>query len=156
MKKIMIITVGKIKKGFIRDGIDFYKEMLKPFCRLEICQIKEEGYGSLSDEKIREIEAEKIISKLEPEAVVIGLERIGREMNSNQLAGLFEKEMISGHSKVIFIIGGIHGLSQRIIDRCKHVLSFSKLTFPHQLFRLILLEQLYRVNKIIRGEPYHY
>ncbi len=156
MKIIRIITIGKINKDYIKAGISDFINRLRPYTNLEIIELKEEGYGSQPLKVIHKKENEKIAQYIISESITVGLKRKGKEYNSEQFAKLLEKEALDGHTKITFIIGGTYDLPPQIEKQCKYLISFSKFTFPHQLFRLILLEQLYRAFKIIRGEPYHY
>lgn len=156
MKSLRIITVGKNNQEFLKEGLSFYQKRLKPYCQLEIIELKEIGYGKLPEQKILENESEIYRTKIGSDDLVIGLDREGKELSSEKFAGLLEKEAIQGRTKLTFLIGGIYGLAPDVLEKCDYRISFSQLTFPHQLFRVILLEQLYRAFKIIRGEPYHY
>lgn len=157
--KITILTVGKIKEKFFSDAILEYSKRLSKYCSLEIIQVADEktpdGASEVLSEQIREKEGERLLSKIKETSFVITLEIEGNMLDSVELAKMLEEKMVQGESHLIFVIGGSLGLSRAIRKRADMALSFSKMTFPHQLMRVILLEQLYRGFRIIKGEPYH-
>ncbi len=157
--KITLIAVGKIKEKYIRDAIAEYSKRLSRYCRLEILETADEktpeDAGRAEEKSIREKEGKRILKLIRKDAYVITLEIDGRMPDSIELADKIEKLGIRGVSHIIFIIGGSIGLSEEVCARSDYALSFSKLTFPHQLMRVILLEQIYRSFRIIQGEPYH-
>ena len=155
--KINIIAVGKIKEKYLKEAIDEYKKRLSKFCSLNIIEINEcvaktENEGNIK--KSIEEEARDIISKIKNE-YVIALDIEGKEYSTMEIFEKINEIMLNGASEISFIIGGSYGLSENVKKKADLRLSFSKLTFPHQLFRVILLEQVYRVFKIKNGEPYH-
>jgi 23S rRNA (pseudouridine1915-N3)-methyltransferase len=156
---IIILAVGKLKEKYIKDGIKEYEKRLKPYCRLDIMEVAEEkAPETLSDaEKLQVLEKEgkRILEKLNPSSFVIPLCIEGEQYSSEQMAEKLQGLMVSGVSHITFIIGGSLGLSDEVKARGHLKLSFSAFTFPHQLMRLILVEQIYRWFKIMRGEPYH-
>lgn len=156
---ITLITVGKIKEKYMVEGIKEYSKRISRYAKLKIIQVPDEkAPDDLTDKEmeiIKNKEGERILSKLPPNAYIISLVIEGKALDSNELARHMEELMIDGLSNVVFIIGGSLGLSDKIIKESNLKLSFSRMTFPHQLMRLILLEQIYRGFKIIRGEPYH-
>ncbi len=156
---IRIIGVGKIKEKYIQLGIDEFKKRLKNYCNLKIVEVKDErAPENLSDremEMIKEKEGERILSKIPQNSFIISLEISGKQLSSDDLSKKMEDLMVSGINDITFIIGGSLGLSKEVLKRSHFKLSFSKMTFPHQLMRLILLEQIYRGFKIMKGEPYH-
>ena len=157
--KITILTVGKIKEKFFSDAISEYSKRLSKYCSLEIVQVADEktpdGAGEVLSEQIREKEGNRLLSKIKETSFVITLEIEGNMLDSVGLAEMLEEKMVQGESHLIFVIGGSLGLSKAVRKRANRTLSFSKMTFPHQLMRVILLEQLYRSFRIIKGEPYH-
>ena len=157
--KITILTVGKIKEKFFSDAISEYRKRLSKYCSLEIIQVTDEktpdGASEVLSEQIREKEGERLLSKIKETSFVITLEIEGNMLDSVELAKMLEEKMVQGESHLIFVIGGSLGLSKAVRNRADSSLSFSKMTFPHQLMRVILLEQLYRSFRIIKGEPYH-
>lgn len=150
---IRILAIGKVKERFYQTGIEHYLIRLKPYCNVSITELAESKW----EEKTKALEEEAgVISRnIRDGAQVIGLAAEGRAMTSEEFAYYIEKLLIEGKVKVDFIIGGPLGLSEKIKKKTNLCLSLSTLTFPHRLVRLILLEQLYRCFKIIRGEPYH-
>ncbi len=156
---IQIISVGKLKEKYLKDGVNEYLKRLSRYCKMEIIEIDDcHAPDNISDkdiEKIKDIEGEKILAKISLKQYVIALDLKGKEKTSEQLASSLNNLGTYGNSKVTFIVGGSFGLSKNALGRANESLSFSKMTFPHQLFRLILVEQIYRVFKIINNEPYH-
>ncbi|AZV45619.1 23S rRNA (pseudouridine(1915)-N(3))-methyltransferase RlmH [Peribacillus asahii] len=156
---ITIVTVGKLKEKYLKQGIDEYLKRLTAYAKVDIIELPDEkAPETLSDVEmlqIKEKEGERILSKINPDAHVIALAIEGKMKTSEELADTIEKLGTYGKSKVAFIIGGSLGLSAAVMKRADEALSFSKMTFPHQLMRLILVEQVYRAFRIMRGEPYH-
>lgn len=157
--KITVISVGKIKEKYLRDAIAEYTKRLGKYCKLELIETADEktpDHASKGQEDmIRAKEAERILRHMREDAYVITLEIEGKELSSEKLAEKIENLGIQGKSHIIFIIGGSIGLGDEVLRRSDFALSFSKMTFPHQLMRVILLEQIYRSFRIINGEPYH-
>ena len=148
---INIIAVGKIKEKYITDGINEYLKRLSKYTKINIIEIDDEDYNEI--DKTLNRESEKIKKYINEKNTIITLEIDGKEYSSTELSNLIDKCMINGD--ITFIIGGSYGLSDNIKIISNYKLSFSKLTFPHQLFRLILLEQIYRGFKILKNESYH-
>ena len=157
--RITLITVGKIKEKYLKDAIDEYSKRLSKYCKLEIVEVADEktpdNASEVVEDSIRSKEAERILKYVKEDAYVITLEINGKQLSSEDLAEKIEKLGIQGNSHIIFIIGGSIGLGKEVLDKSDYALSFSKMTFPHQLMRVILLEQVYRSYRIINGEPYH-
>lgn len=157
--KITIVTVGKIKEKFFQDAIAEYSKRLSRYCKLEILQVADEktpdGASEALEEQIKEKEGERILACIRDGSYVVALAIEGIMLDSVELAGKIEKWGVSGISQIVFVIGGSLGLSKSVLARADYKLSFSRMTFPHQLMRVILLEQLYRSYRIIQGEPYH-
>ena len=157
--RISIICVGKIKEKYLKLGIDEFKKRLSKYCKLEIIELDDEkAPENLSDKEmlmIKEKEGKKILSKIKDNSYVIALAIDGKNLSSEELADTINNLGVRGNSHRVFIIGGSLGLSDEILSRANYKLSFSKMTFPHQLMRLILLEQVYRAYRINSGEPYH-
>lgn len=156
---ISIIAVGKIKEKYIQEGIKEFSKRLSRYCNLKITEVEDEkAPENLSDkekETVKEKEGLKILSKIPQNSFIISLEIQGREISSEELSKKMEDIMVSGINDITFIIGGSLGLSDQVRSKSNFKLSFSKMTFPHQLMRLILLEQIYRAWKIMGNEPYH-
>ncbi|CDA11517.1 23S rRNA (pseudouridine(1915)-N(3))-methyltransferase RlmH [Intestinibacter bartlettii] len=157
--RINIVCVGKIKEKYLKLGIDEFKKRLSKYCKLEIIELEDEkAPENLSDKEmliIKEKEGKKILSKIKDNSYVIALAIDGKNLSSEELAETINKLGVRGISNITFVIGGSLGLSDEVLSRADYKLSFSKMTFPHQLMRLILLEQVYRAYRINNGEPYH-
>jgi 23S rRNA (pseudouridine1915-N3)-methyltransferase len=156
---ITIVTVGKLKEKYVKQGIDEYVKRLSAYAKLDIIEVPDEKAPETLSEaemiQIKEKEGERILSKINPDAHAIVLAIEGKMKSSEELADTLDKLATYGKSKVAFVIGGSLGLSKAVMQRADEALSFSKMTFPHQLMRLILVEQIYRAYRINRGEPYH-
>ncbi|MFT4414556.1 23S rRNA (pseudouridine(1915)-N(3))-methyltransferase RlmH [Fredinandcohnia humi] len=156
---ITIITIGKLKEKYLTQGINEYLKRLTAYAKVEVVELADEkAPENLSEsemEQVKQKEGERILAKLSDDTHVIALAIEGKMKSSEQLALDIEKLATYGKSKIAFIIGGSLGLSNEVMKRANDTLSFSKMTFPHQLMRLILLEQIYRAFRINRGEPYH-
>ena len=157
--KITLITVGKIKEKYLKDAIAEYTKRLGKYCKLDILEVADEKTpdqaGAVAEEQIRDKEGERILKYIKDDMYVITLEIDGKMLSSEKLAEKIEALGIQGKSSIAFVIGGSIGLGQAVMRRSDYALSFSKMTFPHQLMRVILLEQIYRSYRIINGEPYH-
>ena len=157
--RINIVCVGKIKEKYLKLGIDEFKKRLSKYCKLEIIELEDEkAPENLSDKEmliIKEKEGKKILSKIKDNSYVIALAIDGKNLSSEELAQTINKLGVRGVSNITFVIGGSLGLSDEVLSRADYKLSFSKMTFPHHLMRLILLEQVYRAYRINNGEPYH-
>lgn len=157
--KITVLTVGKIKEKYLKDAISEYSKRLSKYCKLELIEVADEktpDHASLNvEEQIRDKEAERLLKYMKDGAFVITLEIGGKQLSSEQFASKIETLGIQGISHIIFVIGGSIGLGEDVLAKSDFALSFSKMTFPHQLMRVVLLEQIYRSFRIINGEPYH-
>lgn len=157
--KITLVTVGKIKEKYLRDAVSEYVKRLSKYCKLEVIETADEKTpdhaGAAMEEAVRAKEGERILKYIREDAFVITLEIPGKQLTSEELAEKIETLGVQGKSHIIFVIGGSIGLGKKVLDRADFALSFSKMTFPHQLMRVILLEQIYRSFRIINGEPYH-
>lgn len=149
---IKIITVGSIKEKYLKEAIEEYTKRLKKYTNLEIIEVKDEGL--VEEKKSIQLEGEKISKYLSQKDYIITLEIEGKQVSSEELADKLNQIQIES-SNITFIIGGSYGLSDEIKQKAKMHLSFSKMTFPHQLFRVLLLEQIYRAFKILNNESYH-
>lgn len=156
---ITLITVGKIKEKFYRDAIDEFVKRLSRYCKLKIIEVVDENTPNNApeaiEEQIKNKEGERILKNIADSMHVIALAIEGKECSSVQLAEKLERMGIEGTSDICFVIGGSLGLSKEVYKRADELLSFSPMTFPHQLMRVILLEQVYRCFRIIHNEPYH-
>ena len=155
---VKIITIGSIKESYIRDGIAEFKKRIKPYANLEEIELKETlitDESSSNIEKALDDEADKILTKINNRDYVIALDVKGRQYDSEEFSKKLEELKIDGYNDFVYIIGSSYGLSEKIKNRADLKLSFSKFTFPHQLMKLILFEQIYRWIKISKNEPYH-
>ncbi|MBP3952632.1 23S rRNA (pseudouridine(1915)-N(3))-methyltransferase RlmH [Bacillus suaedae] len=156
---ISIITVGKLKEKYLKQGIAEYQKRLGAYAKVEIIEVADEKapeqLSELEMEQIKQKEGERILAKVQQDTHVIALAIEGKMATSEELADDLDKLATYGKSKIAFIIGGSLGLSDDVMKRANQTLSFSKMTFPHQLMRLVLVEQVYRAFRINRGEPYH-
>ena len=156
---ITIISVGKIKEKYLVDGINEYKKRLSKYCKFSIIEVPDEkAPDNLSHKEIENVkdkEGDKILVKIPKDSYVIALAIKGHMFDSEELAKKFEDVQTYTASQITFLIGGSHGLSHKVLRHSDFELSFSKMTFPHQLMRLILIEQVYRAFRINNNEPYH-
>ncbi len=157
--KITIICVGKIKEKYLTDAIAEYTKRLSKYCKLDIIQLQDEktieNASEAVNKQIKDKEGERILKNISDDSYVITLEINGEMISSEKMADKINSLGITGTSHITFIIGGSLGLSENVSKRSNYKLSFSKMTFPHQLMRVILLEQIYRSYRIINNEPYH-
>lgn len=156
---IQIICIGKLKEKYWDDAIKEYSKRLKRFANLEILELKEarlpENASKADEEKVKELEGEEILKKIKKSTYVITLEIKGESLSSEELAKKIQDLGLEGKADITFVIGGSLGLSGQVSERADFKLSFSKMTFPHQMMRVILLEQIYRSFKINSNETYH-
>jgi 23S rRNA (pseudouridine1915-N3)-methyltransferase len=156
---ITVIAIGKLKEKYWQDAISEYSKRMKSYCNLQIIELKESplrANPSAADEQaVKDAECADILSKIKPSDYVITLEIKGKGLSSEQLAKKIDTLGIDGKSSIVFVIGGSLGLSESVSKRSDFKLSFSAMTFPHQMMRVILLEQVYRSFKINRNEAYH-
>ena len=159
MSKISIVCVGKIKEKYLKDGIAEYSKRLSRYCKLDIIEVPDEktpdGASMIVEEQIKNIEGDKIMKHIREDDYVIALAIDGKMLDSVELSNKMEHLAVSGVSHLVFVIGGSLGLADEVLKRADYTLSFSKMTFPHQLMRMILLEQIYRGYRIMKHEPYH-
>ncbi|PWA06623.1 23S rRNA (pseudouridine(1915)-N(3))-methyltransferase RlmH [Pueribacillus theae] len=156
---ITIIAVGKLKEKYLQQAVAEYSKRISSYAKLTIMEIPDEKapehLSKTEEESVKRAEGERILAKVPADAYVIALAIEGKNPSSEQFAANLEKLATYGNSKLVFIIGGSLGLSDNVLKRANELLSFSKMTFPHQLMRVVLLEQVYRAFRIMRGEPYH-
>lgn len=157
--KVTILAVGKIKEKYMRDAIQEYVKRLGPYCKIEVIEVADEktdeNASTTMIELVKNKEGEKLSRYIRDDAYVITLEIEGELLTSEQLAKKVETLGVTGKSHIIFVIGGSLGLADSIKKRANYAVSFSRMTFPHQLVRVILVEQIYRSYRIITGAPYH-
>lgn len=157
--KVTILTVGKIKEKFYRQAIEEFEKRLSRYCKMEIIEVTDEKTPERASEaeevQIKEKEGQRLLKHMKEDAWVCALAIEGHMLDSVALSEKIEQMGINGTSHLVFVIGGSLGLSEEVLKRADYKLSFSKMTFPHQLMRVILLEQIYRSYRIMQGEPYH-
>lgn len=157
--KIKIIGVGKLKESYLKEGIQEYVKRLQAYADVEVIEVDDEPIPknpSLAQEvMVKAKEGRRVLDKVKQADFMILLDVAGTEMDSVDLSKYLEKQMIEGHSTIDFVLGGSLGNSEDVLERADYRLSMSRMTFPHQLARLILVEQIYRSFKIMKGEPYH-
>lgn len=156
---ITLITVGKIKEKYLKLAIDEYSKRLTRYCKLNIVELADEKTPDNASEKeemaIKEKEGEQILKHIKDNMYVIALDLKGKQITSEELATMIDDLGVRGNSNIAFVIGGSLGIAESVLKRVNYKLCFSKMTFPHQLFRVMLLEQIYRAYRINSGEPYH-
>ena len=157
--KINIICVGKIKESYFRDAIQEYMKRLSRYVQLEITEVRDEKapdtLTAAEEDIVKKKEGEKILKHISAQDFLVCLEVDSKQLDSVAFADFFEQKKNTSVGKITFVIGGSLGLSKEVLQRADFKISFSKMTFPHQLMRVILLEQIYRAMRIISGEPYH-
>jgi 23S rRNA (pseudouridine1915-N3)-methyltransferase len=156
---ITVVSVGKLKEKYLKKGIQEYTKRLGRYTKFDVVEVSDEqAPENLSDaemEQVKNKEGERILSKIPDNAYVFALAIEGKERTSEKFAQEIEQLMVHGKSKIVFVIGGSLGLSDSVMKRSDAQISFGKMTYPHQLMRLILTEQIYRAFRIMRNEPYH-
>ena len=154
---IELAVIGKTSIGYLKQGIDEYIKRLKHYVPFEIKYIDDiKNTKNISEDQQKRTEGAKILSLLDKSDFVVLLDEHGKEYTSMQYSSYIQKRMLSGAKKVVFVIGGPYGFSQEVYDRANDKISFSKMTFNHEMIRLIFTEQLYRAYTIINHEPYHH
>ncbi len=156
---IRLICIGKLKERFYSEAVKEFSKRLSRFCDLEIVELPDERVADSPSpaeiERVKGIECRRIADKLSQSEFVIALDPGGKQLSSEELSSALQDCMLRGHSRIAMLIGGSHGLTKELKSRADMVLSFSRMTFSHQIFRVMLLEQVYRAFKIMSGEPYH-
>lgn len=156
---ITIITVGKLKERYFKEAVEEYSTRLSKYCKLDIVEVPDEkapeNLSHAQELNIIQKEGQGILKHIKEDAYVVALAIQGKQLSSEGLAEFINNLGIKGKSNIAFVIGGSLGLSDEVLKRADYQLSFSKMTFPHQLMRVVLLEQVYRGFRIIKGEPYH-
>ncbi|WP_444685468.1 23S rRNA (pseudouridine(1915)-N(3))-methyltransferase RlmH [Alkalicoccus luteus] len=157
--QITIISVGKLKEKYLKQGIAEFEKRLSAYCKLQLVEVSDEQAPETMSEKeieqVKEKEGERILQKIKPGQYVYALDLGGNQRTSEAFADELDKLSIHGKSQIAFVIGGSNGLSESVLKRADASISFSKMTFPHQLMKLILIEQVYRAFRIMKGDPYH-
>ncbi|MCC5890219.1 MAG: 23S rRNA (pseudouridine(1915)-N(3))-methyltransferase RlmH [Alkalibacterium sp.] len=156
---ITIVSVGKLKEKYLKKGIEEYTKRLGAYTKIKVVEVPDEkAPENLSEAEmvqVKDKEGERILAKIPEQAYVFALAIQSKERTSKSFAKEIEQLMIHGSSKIVFVIGGSLGLSEAVMKRSDTTISFGKMTYPHQLMRLILVEQIYRAFRIMRNEPYH-
>lgn len=159
MFHITILAVGRLKEKYLAEGAAEYLKRLSAYAKVNVVEVDDEGFAEnltpAGREKVKEKEGERLVSRLRPGTFLIALDVKGKTHSSEEMAEVLNKLVLEGKGDITFAIGGSLGLPQKVLERAGLRLSFSKMTFPHQVMRLILLEQLFRWFKIARGERYH-
>ncbi len=159
MISIDILCVGKIKEKYWNDAISEYSKRLSKYCKLKVIEVADEktpdNASPALEKQIKDKEGERLLKYIDNKAFVMALAIDGKRYSSTDFADFFEEKTVSGFSKIQFVIGGSLGLSDDVLKAASGKISFSDMTFPHQMMRVILLEQIYRAYRIINGEPYH-
>ena len=157
--KIEIVCVGKVKEAFYRQAVEEYAKRLSKYCKFEIIEVADEKTpdkaSEVQENLIKEKEGDRILDKIKEDAYVFTLEIKGKRFTSEGFANCIQNVTLRGKSHLVFVIGGSLGLHDKVLKRSDQSISFSDMTFPHQLMRVILSEQIYRAYRIINGEPYH-
>lgn len=160
MVSINIICVGKLKEQYLKEAVGEYSKRLSKYCNLNIIEIQDEKLpDKISEKNIEEIkdkEGNKILSNIKKDSYTIALDLNGKQYKSEEFSEKIENIKISGYSTINFIIGGTLGISKKVLETSNELVCFSKMTFPHQLIRVFLLEQLFRAFKISNNETYHW
>lgn len=155
--KITLLTVGKTEDKYIAEGIDVYLKRLKHYTSFKIVEIPElKGTKSLSRDQQKSKEAELIFKNINSTDHVILMDENGKEYSSKEFSVFLNKKMVGGQQHLVFVVGGAYGFSEELYKRSNEKISFSKMTFSHQMIRLFFTEQLYRAHTILKGEPYHH
>ncbi len=155
--KVKLIQIGKTDLPFLEEGIERYVQRIKRYHPFEVVTIPDiKNNKNMSEDQQKKLEGEQIIKQLKPEDVLVLLDEKGKEMNSLEFSKLIENSMLQSVKQLVFVIGGPYGFAPEVYQRANRKLSLSKMTFSHQLVRIIFAEQLYRANSIIKGEPYHH
>lgn len=158
--RISIVCVGKIKEKYLTQGIAEYTKRLTPFCRLDIVEVAEERMpdnpSAAEKQQALAREGDRLLKAIRATSYLVALDVAGKQMSSEELSAKFDSLAVSGKSDITFVIGGAFGIAPQVLAAAQERLSFSKMTFTHQMIRLLLVEQIYRGFKIWRGEPYHW
>lgn len=159
VRRILVVTVGPVR-SFYREGVDEYRRRLVPYCSVQLASVKPEPLPARLTEAevqmVREREGERLLAAATGHGLLLALDRSGRSFSSEAFAHALEQWWAAAGARLVFVVGGTLGLSQAVQQEAAQLLSLSSLTFPHELAALVLLEQLYRAFRILRGEPYHY
>ncbi|MBR4015584.1 MAG: 23S rRNA (pseudouridine(1915)-N(3))-methyltransferase RlmH [Anaerotignum sp.] len=157
--RVTIVCVGKLKEKYWREAVAEYSKRLSRYHKLEIIELADEKapetMSPAQEAEVKEKEGQRILKQISEDAFVVALAVEGNPLSSEELADFVEKKAVGGINHLVFLIGGSLGLSPEVMKRADFALSFSKMTFPHQMMRVVLLEQIYRAERIRKNEPYH-
>lgn len=160
MLSINIICVGKIKENYLKDAINEYSKRLSKYCNLQIIEIPDQKLpvkiNSSTLLEVKNKECNRILESIKKDSYVVALDLTGKQLSSEEFSSKIENIALNYNSQITFIIGGTLGLTENVLSICNEKISFSKMTFPHQLIRVFLLEQIFRAFKISKGETYHW
>ena len=155
--KVFFVQIGKTDLPYLKEGISIYEKRIRHYIPFEIITLPAiKGSAKMSEEKLKDSEGEALLSVCKQDDYVVLLDEHGTQYKSKEFAGFFEKQMVSGLKRILFISGGAYGVSEEITSRTNKIISFSRMTFSHQIIRLIFMEQFYRAMTIIKGDPYHH
>ena len=154
--KIVILTLGKTSASYLREGISVYQDRLKHYAKVEYKELPDVPAKGISSEVLKDREGEQFMKQLRPDDVVLLLDENGDHFSSRGFADMFQRRMNSGVKQLVLIIGGAFGFSDEMYSRANGRISFSKMTYSHEMIRLLLVEQLYRAHTILKGESYHH
>ena len=157
--KITVFAIGYLKESYWKDAVMEYSKRLGAYCQLEIVEIPDvpckQGASGKEEEEVKRKEGEKVLARLKPNDYLIALDLKGKQYDSPAFAEHLEEKLTQAGASLNFVLGGSLGLSQELLSRANESVCFGAMTFPHQLARVMLLEQIYRAFRILRGEPYH-
>ncbi len=155
--KVIFIQVGQTDQAYLREGISIFESRIRHYIPIEVIIIPATKGGAKKDiEQLKESEGERILNNYKPGDYVVLLDERGDQFSSRKFAVFMEEKMVTGLKRILFISGGAYGVSRQVYERADRVLSISKMTFSHQMIRLIFFEQLYRAMTILKGDPYHH
>lgn len=154
--KIIVLCIGKTSAAYLREGTRIYLDRLTHYARVEYREIADVPVRGLSHEQVALKEGESILKQIKPEDILVLLDEKGSQFSSRGFADFLQKKMNAGSRSLVFVIGGAFGFSKQVYDRADHQLSFSLMTYSHEMIRLLLAEQLYRAFTILKGESYHH
>lgn len=154
--KIRFLCIGKTKSDFLKEGVIFYLERLEHYARIEYLELPDIPVRGMNIENIKIKEGELILKQLKPEDILVLLDEKGTRFSSREFANYLQKKMNAGTRTLVLVVGGAFGFSKEIYGRAESLLSFSDMTFPHEMIRMFAMEQLYRAHTILKGESYHH
>jgi 23S rRNA (pseudouridine1915-N3)-methyltransferase len=153
---IRLLSIGKTQHAYIKQGVAMYVERLQHYARVEYLELPDVSQNGLTADQLKNKEAELVLKQLKTDHVLYLLDEHGQELGSRAFAAFFQKQMNAGTKTLVLLIGGAYGFGDSLMERAKGKLSMSKMTFPHELIRLFLVEQVYRAHTLLKGEKYHH